>query len=143
MDPGAEARRFDRRIMKMLRKHRWPLWALGAIILIAAGTLPATGGQAPDRRILNEALANEGDRAVLERCLAQIDQEVAARPHLADNHYARGRILSLLGRLEDALAAYNKAVELNPKESAALPAYQELKPVIIRVIQEALIKKPD
>jgi hypothetical protein len=48
----------DWRITIMLRTHGGSLRALAAVLLFAAGLLPALGGQeAPERKILAEALA--------------------------------------------------------------------------------------
>jgi tetratricopeptide (TPR) repeat protein len=96
---------------------------VSVLVLVFAALSPcpfrsgtAAGGEEPRAvQILKEAEANEKNRTVLEKCLAQIDREIAARPNLALNHYTRGWLLSRLARPDDAVAAYDRALALDPK----------------------------
>jgi len=69
--------------------------------------------------ILKEAEANKQDRKVLEGCLARIEAETKARPGFGLNHYVAGWILSHLGKLEEAVASYDRAFKNDPKLAAA------------------------
>lgn len=69
----------------------------------------------PGIRILKEAMAKEKDPAALERALIALGQEMNANPRVADNHYARGWVLSRLKRTAEAIAAYDEAARLDPK----------------------------
>jgi len=57
----------------------------------------------------------EKEPGVLDKALADLDVLVARQPKQADAHYARGWVLSRLGRLDPAVAAYDKAYELDKK----------------------------
>ncbi|HWU90696.1 MAG TPA: tetratricopeptide repeat protein [Kofleriaceae bacterium] len=65
--------------------------------------------------ILKVAMAKEKDRAALDQALAELDALVAKRPKDAEAHYARGWVLSRLERPDPAVAAYDKAFELDKK----------------------------
>lgn len=65
--------------------------------------------------ILKTAMAKEKDRAALDQALADLDALVVKKPKDADAHYARGWVLSRLGRPDPAVAAYDKAFELDKK----------------------------
>jgi tetratricopeptide (TPR) repeat protein len=65
--------------------------------------------------ILKVAMAKEKDPAALDRALADLEALLAKKPKDADAHYARGWVLSRLGRSEPAVAAYDKAFELDGK----------------------------
>ncbi len=50
----------------------------------------------------------------LERAISYADSAVASRPDVASFHDTRGLVLYRLGRIDDALAATERAVALNP-----------------------------
>jgi tetratricopeptide (TPR) repeat protein len=68
--------------------------------------------------IWEEALSAGEDRAGVEAALSRVDAELAhnASP---DAHHVRGRILGLLGRSADALAAHEEALRLDPTHAEA------------------------
>jgi tetratricopeptide (TPR) repeat protein len=89
---------------------------LGAFLVLAQA--PGAAGQPNKPRaiqIIEQAEKNPNDRALLANSLSEIDREIASAPRLAVNHYVRGWLLSHLGRLEEAVRAYDKAVEIDPK----------------------------
>lgn len=49
--------------------------------------------------------------------MAEYEQALANDPNLADVHYLLGNILQEKGRLDDAIAHYEIAVELNPSDA--------------------------
>jgi len=65
--------------------------------------------------ILKVAMASEKDPRALEKALADLDALVGKQPKQADAHYARGWVLSRLGKPELAVAAYDKAFSLDKK----------------------------
>jgi tetratricopeptide (TPR) repeat protein len=88
---------------------------LGAFLLLAQTSGAADQPEKPRAfQILEEAEKNAGDQALLNKFLAEIDGEIAGAPGLAVNHYVRGWLLSHLGRLEEAVGAYDRAVENDP-----------------------------
>jgi general secretion pathway protein D len=116
---------------------RLPSARLAAALLVAillAGC--ATAGALREARLAEERL--DYDRAVIEYTRAlQLDPDsVNARTGLqraklraAQDHFTRGRRLAALGRLDDAVAEYQLAAELNPGSSeigAELKATQNL-----------------
>ncbi|MCC6999269.1 MAG: tetratricopeptide repeat protein [Deltaproteobacteria bacterium] len=98
---------------------RW-LSTLALVILLAApAAAEAPSAADPINEIMKRAQAAEGNRPALEKALAEIDAEVTRDGSRATAHYARGRILSALGRGEDAVASYDTAVKLDKKFAEA------------------------
>lgn len=56
----------------------------------------------------------------LESALAQCDAAIAAAPRSASYHDSRGLVLLRLGRWDDAIAAYSRAIELQPRLDGSL-----------------------
>src|SRR3954469_20831189 len=65
--------------------------------------------------ILETAIAGEKDPKVLSRALAELDALLAKNAKDADAHYARGWVLSRTNRSDDAVAAYDRAFDLDSK----------------------------
>jgi len=61
------------------------------------------------------SLCNEGKAAEA----LQLLDKVPGRERTAEHHYRRGRVLESLGRYDDALEAYEKALAANPRLRAA------------------------
>jgi len=99
----------------------------GAMVLLAmvVASGPAlAGGEAKTKdseaiAILKVAMANEKDLAVLTKALADLDALAVKQPKDADTHYARGWVLSHLGRVEPSVAAYDKAFDLDKTLTSA------------------------
>jgi tetratricopeptide (TPR) repeat protein len=70
-------------------------------------------------QILEEAEKSPRDQALLGKLLTEIDGEIAGAPRFAVNHYVRGWLLSRLGRPEEAVEAYAKAIEIDPTFASA------------------------
>src|SRR5688572_23900491 len=89
------------------------LFVLG-LVLALAGT--AAGDQAKSQaiEILERAIANQKSKASLAAALTELDGLLAKNPKDADAHYARGWILSRTKKDDDAVAAYDKAFDLDP-----------------------------
>jgi tetratricopeptide (TPR) repeat protein len=69
--------------------------------------------------ILERAIANEKSQASLTSALADLDALLVKNANDPDAHYARGWVLSRTGKNEDAVAAYDRAFELDAKLSDA------------------------
>jgi len=71
-------------------------------------------------------------RVELEEAVAALDEYAAARPYgdmmpsVVDAHVRRGEALALLGRVEEARAAYGEALRLDPDSEDAREALDEL-----------------
>jgi len=65
--------------------------------------------------ILRNAIAHEKDTKVLQDSLTAIDAVIAKTAKDPDAYYARGWLLSRLGKPEDAVTAYDHALALDPK----------------------------
>ncbi len=89
-------------------------------ILALVALLVSVQDEEPAIRILREAMAKADDRAFLERSLAAVDEETRKNPKGANNHYARGWLLSRLKRGEEAVAAYDEANRVSPGFADAL-----------------------
>lgn len=94
-------------------------------VLLAALSLSAVGVAAPERQkspalaILRVAMEKEKDGAALAKALAELDALIAKRPKDPDALYARGWVLSHLGRSDQAVAAYDQAFEIDKTQAAA------------------------
>jgi len=117
------------------------------IALLLAGLLttiplPAQNTETAARTILDQAIKHEDDRAQLEQALGNIDGLAAASAPNAIVQYTRGWILSHLGQVDPAIAAYRRAIEIGPpladahfnlgvvlsgakRPAEALPEYEE------------------
>jgi tetratricopeptide (TPR) repeat protein len=98
-------------------RSSWLLAAAFAAAVVAA-PLSGTARAEPDSEglaILKVAMEKEKEPGALDKALADLDALVAKQPKQADAHYARGWVLSRLGRAEPAVAAYDKAFELDKK----------------------------
>jgi tetratricopeptide (TPR) repeat protein len=85
-----------------------------------ASAQPGGAGASVAAKIMQRGEADPQNPALLVGLLAELDAETAAHPKVALNHRVRGWVLSHLGRREDAVAAYDAAVELDPKQVDAL-----------------------
>jgi tetratricopeptide (TPR) repeat protein len=83
------------------------------IVLALAGSAVADRAKSPAIEILERAAENQKSKAALAAALAELDALIAKEPRNADAHYARGFVLSRSGKLEEAVAAYDKAFELD------------------------------
>jgi tetratricopeptide (TPR) repeat protein len=119
----------NRRPRRVTLSAMRPIWCLArspARSLAAAAAL-ALALAAPARAqqdsegiaILRVAMEKEKEPAALEKALAELDALVAQKPRQADAHYARGWVLSHLGRNDPAVAAYDRAFELDRKLAEA------------------------
>jgi tetratricopeptide (TPR) repeat protein len=92
----------------------WSGFAAAAVALLLSG--PAAAQQDSEgTAILRVAMDKEKEPGALDKALADLDALVAKQPRQADAHYARGWVLSRLGRPDPAVAAYDKAFELDRK----------------------------
>jgi tetratricopeptide (TPR) repeat protein len=89
------------------------LVALWVALAIAGPAFAET--KTPALVVLDEAIANAKDPKALAKALADLDALVVKNPKDSDAHYSRGWVLSRLGRNEDAVAAYDRAFELDGK----------------------------
>ena len=89
-------------------------------VLLWAATLASIQQKAAWREVFDRAEQAGKDRAALERCLADIDAEIARQPSVPESHYTRGWIFSRLDRKEEGVKAYERAVELAPRFGDAL-----------------------
>ena len=88
-----------------------PIVALALIAL--AGTRASAQGRKPQGQvILERAIAKEKQAGALEEALRELDALIGRNAKDADAHYARGWVLSRLGKDEAAVAAYDRAFEL-------------------------------
>lgn len=88
------------------------------ILVVVAVVLALASGAHADtdvRAILDNAIQHERDKRVLEESLASLDQWLVKHSEDPDAHYARGWVLSHLGRTADAITAYNRALTLHPR----------------------------
>jgi tetratricopeptide (TPR) repeat protein len=91
-------------------------WLLAAAIAAALLAGPAHAEKDTEAiAILKVAMAREKEPGALDQALADLDALVGKQPKQADAHYARGWVLSRLGRTDPAVAAYDKAFELDRK----------------------------
>jgi tetratricopeptide (TPR) repeat protein len=89
-----------------------------APIVIAALLFCAPANAANDSEgieILRVVMAKEKEPGALDKGLADLDALVGRQPGQAAAHYARGWVLSRLGRADAAVAAYDKAFELDKR----------------------------
>ncbi|HEY7371856.1 MAG TPA: tetratricopeptide repeat protein [Polyangia bacterium] len=94
-------------------------------VLLAALALSGVGVAAPERQkspalaILKVAMEKEKDAAALAKALADLDALIKKQPKDPDALYARGWVLSHLGRSDQAVAAYDQAFEIDETLAAA------------------------
>lgn len=70
--------------------------------------------------ILSQHAATRSQKALFEDALASLDQAAQLQPAMAALHYNRGVVLAGLDRNSEAMAAYNKALALDPRHTPAL-----------------------
>jgi len=110
--------------------RRITLAALGAITLVAAGCGPTATGleardQARDRldsvhaKIAFEQSQQSFETGQLEDALGKIDAAIGRFDEAPDFHLHRGRVLLEMHRLQPALAAFERAIELEETTGAA------------------------
>ncbi len=90
------------------------------VLVLAAMLLFSTPVSADDKdsegiAILRVAMEHEKDPAALGESLTKLDDLVKKQPKQADAHYARGWVISRIGKPEDAVAAYDKAFALDKR----------------------------
>ena len=90
------------------------LFVLG-LVLALAGTAAGDAAKSQAIEILERAIANQKSKASLTAALAELDALIAKNPKDADAHYARGWILSRTKKDDEAVAAYDKAFELDAR----------------------------
>ncbi|MBC8070252.1 MAG: tetratricopeptide repeat protein, partial [Deltaproteobacteria bacterium] len=78
---------------------------------------PAPGLPSSDE-LLAQAKAAGDDRTKLDAVVAKLDARIAAQPSATD-HFLRAQLLDRLQRREDALAALDSALRLDPKHAGA------------------------
>ncbi len=90
--------------------------ALGLFLLLALSRTAAADKRPPALEILERAISGEKDTKVLTQALADLDALIKKSPKDADAHYARGWVLSRVGKRDDeAVTAYDRAFDLDPR----------------------------
>jgi tetratricopeptide (TPR) repeat protein len=89
------------------------LLALGLVLAVASAAV-ADQAKSQAIAILERAIANQKSKASLATALADLDGLLAKNPKDPDAHYARGWVLSRMKKDDEAIAAYDKAFELDP-----------------------------
>jgi tetratricopeptide (TPR) repeat protein len=84
-----------------------------------AGTAAAETKKSEAVTLLERAIEKQKEPGLLEKTLGELDALAAKSARDAEVHYARGWVLSHLGRDEEAIVAYDKAFELAPTFSDA------------------------
>ena len=87
---------------------------------LVAATAAADDPKPEAQVILERAIAGEKQAGVLDQALVDLDALAAKQPRDPDTQYARGWVLSHLGKLEPAVAAYDRAFALD-KQLADAP----------------------
>jgi tetratricopeptide (TPR) repeat protein len=62
---------------------------------------------------VNAAAAKRAAAQDYESAILLYDQAIALNPTRSDSHYKRANALRIVGRLEEALAGYDRAIERN------------------------------
>ncbi len=133
------------------RKERRSLLEAGRIRsemrLHEARTPPSAEGSSSGESLIEQELATavqtlatvDADQAMapdersrrLNAAFVTFDAYVKAKPNDAPSYFRRGRCHDLLGRIPEALADYQKAIDLEPKLTADLsPRIRELRQVV-------------
>lgn len=89
-----------------------------ALALLFAGAFVLAAHAEPRSKamaILDKAIAGEKDSKVLAQALTEVEALLAKNSRDADAHYTRGWVLSRSNRNDDAVAAYDRAFELDPR----------------------------
>ena len=84
---------------------------LGKASEIASGVLAVLPDDAGANYIYARYLAETGD---LERAHAHLEKAISAQPAFTDAHHAVGVLNQMVGRNDTAMAAFTKALELDP-----------------------------
>lgn len=82
----------------------------------------ALTGELPSERPANKAL--------LENGLEDLDKAIELQPRMFSAHYNRGLVLKAMGRYDEAIEAFSKAIEIglkNPSWKGHVPTFQEEK----------------
>ena len=85
-----------------------------ALLLVLAMTTTASA-ESEALPILKNAIAHEKDTKVLQDSLAAVEAIIAKNAKDPDAYYARGWLLSRVGKPDDAVTAYDHALSLDPK----------------------------
>jgi tetratricopeptide (TPR) repeat protein len=91
-----------------------PLLVLAALVMFS-GSAAADDKDSEGIAILRVAMEQEKNPAALAESLTKLDDLVKKEPKQADAHYARGWVLSRLGKADDAVTAYDKAFALDKR----------------------------
>ena len=91
-----------------------PLLVLAAMLMFT-GPVFAEDKDSEGIAILRVAMEKEKDPAAMAEALTKLDDLVKKQPKQADAHYARGWVLSRIGKPDDAVAAYDKAFALDKR----------------------------
>lgn len=83
------------------------------ILLDRIGYLPPQSNRQKVKQILND-IDSLFDAGNLEKAVKECDTLIQLEPSLAEAYHYRGMIFDEMGKLEDAIADYQKAVQLNP-----------------------------
>ncbi|MCW5801980.1 MAG: tetratricopeptide repeat protein [Deltaproteobacteria bacterium] len=99
----------------MTARARRCRWLVPVVVACLAGGAAAETAKKPEATVLLErAIAGEKEPGQLEKALAELDALAAKQARDPDVHYARGWVLSHLGRGDEAVVAYDRAFELAP-----------------------------
>src|SRR5688500_10001687 len=90
------------------------------LVLARPVTARADDARSEAEGILEREIARGQQPGVCDQALADLDALVAKQPKDANAHYARGWVLSHMGKLEPAVAAYDRAFAVD-KQFADAP----------------------
>jgi len=76
-----------------------------------------------------------------DKALRDAEKSVSIKPDWEKGHYRRGVALRELGRFQEAMSAFEKCTDLNPKAAEYKQAYDETKRAMYRGMSEAEICK--
>ena len=122
----SEASAFEERLREILTgRPRAALGqgvaVLGAALVLAVATLPGVAAPSLERfRAALPELPAGIDRTTWERSLAAADERLSAAPDDGDALAQRGMALLGLGRIDDAIAAFQRQAELGHQPGKAL-----------------------
>ena len=111
-------------------------WMNAGLALMARGQLAEARRHFERARASNPGYAYvymnisvlEAHEGHLDAALRAADEAVRLNPGLAPAHYYRGRVLEKLGRTEEAAAAYEQALAIDPRDFEASNALARLTP---------------
>lgn len=93
---------------------RLRVWALGATVLLLAGCHLEQGAPDPKVRELLWDIQRAQQGNNYTGTLALVDSALAIVPHYPSLYFTRGRLLSKLYRFDEAQAAFEQALDLDP-----------------------------